>query len=59
MMSFQHTVTFFNHVFNLTVGPMSMKVKYEGMSLEGMRFILNGPDYLYMCPVMEFKTCVT
>lgn len=30
-----------NHMLNLIVGPTSIDVKFENISLEGMKFILN------------------
>lgn len=49
----------FNHLFNVIAEPTPIKMKTEDMSLEGMRFILNSSNYLYIDHTMEFPTCVT
>lgn len=38
-------------------GPF-IKEKSMSLSLEGMRFILNGLDHLYVCPTMKISPCV-
>lgn len=43
-----------SHVFNLRMGPTTVKMKLENISQEGMIFILNGLDYHYVGSTVEF-----
>lgn len=52
-----------NHVsymqmLNWMVGPTPIALKFVDISVTGMKFILNGPDYLSIGTTMEFKKCV-
>lgn len=49
----------FNHVLIFAVGHSLINVKIEEMSLEGIGFILDGLDYLYMGLTVEFPASVT
>lgn len=40
------------------MGPTLIELKSENMSQEGMGFILNDLNYLYVGPMMEISTCV-
>lgn len=52
-----------SHVFimmlNLMVGPTPFEMNDEDILEEGMKFILNGLDYLHVGFVIEFETCYT
>ena len=54
-----HASYFCSHVINWMVDPTPFEVKLDDILQEGMRFILNSPNYLFVGPKMKFWTCVT
>lgn len=50
----QHPITLLIMYLIFSVGPISIKVRYEDISLEEMWSILNNRDYLYADSVMEY-----
>lgn len=41
-------------VLNSTVGPTHFELKLVDIVVEGMRFILNSLNYIYVSPMVEF-----